>query len=40
VINAANRRKDTVDCGKGRDRVTVDRTDRVRRGCERITRRR
>jgi CSLREA domain-containing protein len=40
VIEAADRRKDTVDCGKGRrDRATVDRIDRVT-GCEKVKRRR
>jgi hypothetical protein len=40
TINAHNRRRETVDCGKGsRDRATVDRSDRVRH-CERVVRRR
>jgi Ca2+-binding RTX toxin-like protein len=39
VINAADHEKDVVDCGKGRDRATVDRIDRVR-GCEVVKRRR
>ncbi len=38
IINAVNGRKETIDCGKGRDRVRADRTDRIRRGCERIIR--
>ena len=39
TINARNRRKrETVDCGPGRDRATVDRGDRVKR-CERVRRR-
>jgi hypothetical protein len=33
-----NRRKDTIDCGKGRDRLRADRTDKVRKGCERLIR--
>ncbi len=37
-INARNRRIETIDCGTGRDRVTADRRDRVRR-CERVRRR-
>ncbi len=36
-IDAANGRRERVSCGKGRDRVRADRTDRVRR-CERIFR--
>jgi CSLREA domain-containing protein len=39
VINAADHHKDTIDCGKGRDRATVDRIDRVK-GCERVKRKR
>ena len=39
VVSAANGRRDVVDCGTGRDRVTADRRDRLR-GCERVTRRR
>jgi hypothetical protein len=40
AINARNRRREAVDCGKGtRDRATVDRSDRVRH-CERVVRRR
>ena len=39
TISAANSRRETVNCGSGRDRATVDRNDRVR-GCERVTRRR
>lgn len=38
VINAANGRREIVDCGSGRrDRVTADRGDRLRR-CERVRR--
>lgn len=37
VVNAANRRKETVRCGPGKDRARVDRNDRVS-GCERVTR--
>ena len=38
-IDAVNGRRDTVKCGLGFDRATVDRADRVS-GCERVTRRR
>ena len=38
-INSADGARDTIDCGKGRDRVTADRRDRVK-GCERVKRRR
>jgi Ca2+-binding RTX toxin-like protein len=38
-ISAANGRRDVIVCGKGRDRVTADRRDRVSRTCERVTRR-
>ena len=39
TIKARNRRgRETVDCGPGRDRATVDRGDRVKR-CERVSRR-
>jgi Ca2+-binding RTX toxin-like protein len=38
-VNARNRRRDRIDCGRGRrDGATVDRRDRVRR-CERVRRR-
>ena len=36
-VNAANGRRDVVNCGAGRDRVRADRFDRLR-GCERVTR--
>ena len=36
-IIAADRRRDLVDCGPGRDRVRADRFDRLRR-CERVVR--
>jgi YVTN family beta-propeller protein len=36
-INARNRKKETVDCGAGRDRATVDRQDVVK-GCEAVRR--
>ena len=36
-VNAANGVRDRVDCGRGRDAVTADRTDRLR-GCERVRR--
>jgi hypothetical protein len=39
-ISSANGRRDVVVCGKGRDRVTADRQDRVSRTCERVARRR
>ncbi len=38
-ISARDGTRDTVDCGSGRDRVTADRSDRVARNCERVTRR-
>jgi Tol biopolymer transport system component len=38
TLSAANRLRETVDCGSGRDTATVDRRDRVR-GCERVRRR-
>lgn len=38
-VNARNRRRETINCGKGRrDVAVVDRSDRVR-GCERVRRR-
>jgi Ca2+-binding RTX toxin-like protein len=37
TINARNRKTETIDCGSGRDRATVDRRDRVKR-CERVSR--
>jgi Ca2+-binding RTX toxin-like protein len=37
-IVAANRVRETIRCGGGRDRATVDRRDRVK-GCERVRRR-
>jgi len=37
-ILAADGRRDVIACGKGRDRVTADRVDRVQRSCERVTR--
>jgi hypothetical protein len=39
VLLAADGKRDLVNCGKGRDRATVDRIDRVR-GCESVTRKR
>jgi Ca2+-binding RTX toxin-like protein len=39
TVAVANGKRDVVDCGTGRDRVTADRRDRLRR-CERVTRRR
>lgn len=38
-IAAADGSRDTIDCGKGRDRVVADRRDRLK-GCERVVRRR
>ena len=38
TVNARNRQRERVDCGPGRDKATVDRSDRVRR-CERVRRR-
>ncbi|MCA1587134.1 MAG: hypothetical protein LC744_00150 [Chloroflexi bacterium] len=38
VISARDGRRDTVNCGTGRDRVTADRRDRVSRNCERVRR--
>ena len=37
-ISGVDRVAERVDCGRGRDRATVDRRDRVR-GCERVRRR-
>jgi Ca2+-binding RTX toxin-like protein len=39
TINAANKRAEKIDCGSGRDKVTADRKDKVKR-CERVKRRR
>jgi Ca2+-binding RTX toxin-like protein len=39
-IDAVNGARDVVDCGRGHDAVVADRTDRVARNCERVTRRR
>lgn len=36
-IAAANGRRERINCGPGRDRVTADRTDRLT-GCERVSR--
>ena len=38
TVNARNRQRERVDCGPGRDKASVDRSDRVRR-CERVRRR-
>jgi Tol biopolymer transport system component len=38
TIRARNGRRETINCGTGRDLVIVDRSDRVR-GCERVRRR-
>jgi Ca2+-binding RTX toxin-like protein len=37
-VVAVNRRRETINCGSGRDGATVDRRDRTRR-CERVRRR-
>jgi dipeptidyl aminopeptidase/acylaminoacyl peptidase len=34
-IDARDRRRDVVDCGRGQDQVTADYRDRIRRNCER-----
>jgi Ca2+-binding RTX toxin-like protein len=38
TINARNGRAEGIDCGSGRDKVTADRRDRVKRNCERVSR--
>jgi hypothetical protein len=38
-ISARNRRRDVIRCGRGRDRVSADRIDRVAADCERVSRR-
>ena len=35
---AANRKRDTIQCGGGRDRVKADSNDRVARNCEAVSR--
>lgn len=40
VLLAVNGRRDRISCGKGRDLVKADRSDRVSRSCERVRRRR
>jgi len=40
TVVAADKVRETVRCGTGRDTVTADRTDRVARDCERVKRRR
>jgi hypothetical protein len=37
AVNARNGNREIVDCGKGRDRATVDRNDKVK-GCEKVKR--
>jgi Tol biopolymer transport system component len=37
IIDVRNDKRDRVSCGKGRDRIRADRTDKLR-GCERIRR--
>jgi len=39
TISARDRKRDTINCGAGRDRAVVDRIDRVARNCERVVRR-
>jgi hypothetical protein len=36
-IVVANGKKETVNCGRGRDKVRADRKDKLR-GCERVRR--
>ncbi len=38
-INSRDRRRDRIDCGRGRDSVAADRLDRIARNCERVRRR-
>ena len=38
-ISANDGARDRIDCGRGRDSVTVDRRDRVARNCEQVRRR-
>jgi Ca2+-binding RTX toxin-like protein len=38
-VNARNKVRETIDCGKGRDIATVDKRDKVKRNCERVKRR-
>jgi hypothetical protein len=35
-LDAADRRRDRVNCGAGRDKATVDRKDRVSDNCEKV----
>ncbi len=39
VLSARDGTSDTIRCGTGRDVVTADRTDKIARDCERVTRR-
>jgi Ca2+-binding RTX toxin-like protein len=39
TISARDGFRDAINCGPGRDRVTADRSDRVHRNCERVSRR-
>ena len=39
AINARGGGKDTIDCGAGRDTVTVDKSDKVAKNCEVVRRR-
>jgi hypothetical protein len=38
TVSARNRKRETVDCGSGKDSATVDKRDKVR-GCEKVKRR-
>ena len=37
TVSAKNKKKDTIDCGAGKDSATVDRIDKVK-GCEKVKR--
>jgi RTX calcium-binding nonapeptide repeat (4 copies)/WD40-like Beta Propeller Repeat len=37
LLMAADGARDVLECGRGRDRATVDRFDRVKRDCERVS---
>ena len=39
VIFSDDRQSDSIDCGRGPDRVVADRRDRIARNCERVVRR-
>ncbi len=40
VFEARDGKKDTIDCGPGKDKVFADRKDKVKRSCEKVKRRR